>query len=725
MTKKCLTNCAPASLLANHPVATLASLSVSILTRVPVCNPASGQISILTSVPVCNPTSVQVSALVKLRAFIQVKLGTLIQMKVRALIQMMLAAFILISAAPGISSAQELTSSDKRILAEIEFLIQEEDGASVLALLDEISLPGDDNRVLLYRSKALLLTGETDRAETDLRKLNRATSEEGGPLHEFTNSHLGNLLLNRGSERFKAGQAAEASRFFEEATQFWPDSIQVWYNLAVAQLKLGNYRSSRNAIQRAERIQPDRPDVRQVHLSILVAKEKFEEAADLLNATVREEPDNPEWRLQQVRLLLADGKNERAAETAEELLEVFRGVPEAYNGLAEINRQMGFPEGELAVLRQKRRALPDEADVLLRLSDIHERLLQTDEALAKLDTLGTMEGYEEDAWLNKGRIHELQDSLSRAEQSYRQGLGKLPDSEKLRLRLAELLAETGNHRDAAELFQMLAESAPNREYRLKQALSEEKSGREQKALGIYEDLLETGDPLPRAGIEAAQIHLKHGRTAQGCEMLSEFIPAAYQELHQKRSQIALQTAAAGFQTDAMRQIDRRPEQLLDYRQAIFSSYRLAVSECGMDLGAEIYEKLSQQRGIGGELFFMRALALAEAEEAGAAIREAERAIRRQPELIEAHRLLALMHEDNQNWSEAGFAWQRYLSLVPDSREGYEALIRTYRNAGELESLIERWERRYATDPGNDQLRRYLIEAMHRAGMYQEAYEHYK
>ncbi len=632
-----------------------------------------------------------------------------------------LPALVLILAAFATSSAQELPGYEQSILAEIEFLLQEGDGLSVLTLLNEISLPDDDKRVLFYRSKALLLTGEADRAEADLRKLNRATEEEGGHLHEFTNIHLGNLLLNRGSERFMAGQAAEASRYFEEAAGFWPDSIQVWYNLAVTERQRGKFGPARNAIRRAERIEPGRADVRQVHLSILVAKEKFEEAAELLNATVRDEPENPEWMLQQVRLLLADGKNERAAEKAEELLEVFRGVPEAYNGLAEINRQMGFVEGELAVMRQKRRAVPEEASVLLQLSDIHERLLQTDKALAKLDTLAAIEGYEDDAWLNKGRIHELQDSLSHAEQSYRDGLLELSGSEKLRLRLAELLAETGNHNDAAEQYQMLAELAPNREYRLMQALSEEKSGRDKKALEIFEELLDSVDPMPRAGIEAAQIYLKHGRTAQGCKMFSEFIPSAYRELHQKRSQIALQTAASGFQTDAMRQIDRRPGHLMEFRQAIFNSYRLAVSECGMEQGTEIYEKLTQQQqGTGGELFYMRALGLAETEESVAAIREAERAIRRQPELKEAHRLLAQMHEENKSWNEAGIAWQRYLSLVPDSREGYEALIRTYRNAGELEILIERWQRRYATEPGNDKLRRYLIEAMHRAGMYEEA-----
>ncbi len=631
-------------------------------------------------------------------------------------------SIVVMLTAAGTISGQEVEGYEQGILTEIEFLIREGDGASVLVLLDEISLPDDDKRVLLYRSNALLLTGEPVKAEDYLKKLNEATAEEGGELYEFTNTHLGNLLLNRGAERFAAGQKAAASQYFEEAAGFWPDSTQVWYNLAVAEQNRGNYGSAHNAIQQAERIEPDRADVRQVHLSILVAKEKFEEAAELLNVTVREEPDNSEWRLQQVRLLLADGKNERAAEKAEELLEVFRGVPEAYNGLAEINRQMGFPEGELAVMRQKRRALPGEAGVLLRLSDIHERLLQTDKALAKLDTLGTMEGYEEDAWLNKGRIHELQDSLSHAEQSYKEGLRKLPDSEKLRLRLAELLAETGHHSDAAEQYEILSKTVPNREYRLMQALSEEKSGREEKALEIYEELLETGAPLPRAGIEAAQIYLKQGRTAQGCEMLSEFIPSAYRELHQKRSQIALQTAASGFQTDAMRQIDRRPEHLMDFRQVIFSSYRIAVSECGMEQGTEIYEKLTQLQGTGGELFYMRALGLAEAAETGEAIRQVERAIRRQPELKEAHRLLALLHEDNQSWSEAGIAWQRYLSLSPDSQQAYQALIRTHRSAGELESLIERWQRRYATQPGNDQLKRYLIEAMHRAGMYDEAAE---
>lgn len=640
----------------------------------------------------------------------------------RTLTQIALAAFILMSTAAGVSNAQELTGDDKRILTEIEFLIQEGDGASVLVLLEEICLPDNDLRVLLYRSKALLLVGETVRAETNLRKLNRATAEQGGQIHEFTNVHLGNLLLNRGSDRFAAGQITEASRYFEEAAWFWPDSIQVWFNLAVSEQHVGNLGSAHKAIQRADRIDPDRADVRQVHLSILTAKGKYEDAAGLLNGTIRDEPDNPEWRLKQVRLLLAAGKNERAADKADELLDVFRGVPEAYAGLAEINRQMGFPEGELAVMRRKRSALPDDAGALLQLADIHERLLQADKALAKLDTLSKKTGYEEDAWLNTGRIRELQDSLSLAEQAYRKGLRELPGSDKLRLRLAELLSEKGDFVEASRQYGMLAESDPKPAYSLRQALAKEKAGREEEALDIYEYLLAADSPPSRAGIAAALIHLNHGRTGKGCEMLAEFIPSAYQELQLTRSQIALETAATGFQTERMRRIDRRPEHLMDFRQAIFSSYRMAVSECGMEHGTEIYEKLTQQRGTGGELFYMRALGMAEVQEAGEAIRDAERAIRRQPELKEAHRLLALLHEENQNWSEAGVAWQRYMSLVPDSRDGYQALIRTHRNAGELEILIERWQRRYATEPGNDQLKRFLIEAMHRAGMYREAAE---
>ncbi|MDZ7808253.1 MAG: tetratricopeptide repeat protein, partial [Gracilimonas sp.] len=93
-----------------------------------------------------------------------------------------------------------------------------------------------------------------------------------------------------------------------------------------------------------------------------------------------------------------------------------------------------------------------------------------------------------------------------------------------------------------------------------------------------------------------------------------------------------------------------------------------------------------------------------------------------PELFEAHLELSEIHEDKGNIEEAIASLERALSLNSTESTVYSKLIQLYREIGQLDQLSDRWSAKYRADKNNGLLREHLIEALHKAGRYDEARE---
>lgn len=72
--------------------------------------------------------------------------------------------------------------------------------------------------------------------------------------------------------------------------------------------------------------------------------------------------------------------------------------------------------------------------------------------------------------------------------------------------------------------------------------------------------------------------------------------------------------------------------------------------------------------------------------------------------------------------EAISSLERALALIPDETSIYSELIQLYREVGQLDQLSDRWSAKFRADKDNELLKEHLIEALHKAGRFDEASE---
>jgi tetratricopeptide (TPR) repeat protein len=96
------------------------------------------------------------------------------------------------------------------------------------------------------------------------------------------------------------------------------------------------------------------------------------------------------------------------------------------------------------------------------------------------------------------------------------------------------------------------------------------------------------------------------------------------------------------------------------------------------------------------------------------------AVRHAPRLREAHLAQGKLAEAQGNNQKARRAYERARALNETAPDAYRALLRVHRQQERLDGLIRRWQVRLRTMPDNAALREALIEALHKAGRYDEA-----
>ncbi|MCF6271137.1 MAG: tetratricopeptide repeat protein [Melioribacteraceae bacterium] len=82
--------------------------------------------------------------------------------------------------------------------------------------------------------------------------------------------------------------------------------------------------------------------------------------------------------------------------------------------------------------------------------------------------------------------------------------------------------------------------------------------------------------------------------------------------------------------------------------------------------------------------------------------------------IETHKRLAVLYQKMGAMNKAILSYKRVLSLNDTDSETYKALIKLYREEENLSELCDEWMKLYFTQPDNEILKEYLIEALHKA-----------
>ena len=539
-------------------------------------------------------------------------------------------------------------------------------------------------------------------------------------LYSQVIDRLSYVYLAMGTQAVAGSQFHDAAHWFQKVTNNQPESIAAWHNLAVAYYQLQRYDDALDSIEHALIIDENHEPTRELRFAVLAKSQRMDRVIELLEQGIENDPKNLDLHLSRLRALIADQRREEADEYAELLMEKFSHNPALFDELAAINRRMGHAEGELSIIRKKREAFPDNPEILIELSSRHEAMRDWDKAAEKLDTLAGFEGYEETAFIHKGRMLELQQQPDKAAEEYRAGLEIVPESEKLLERLGWVLMDLEDFETAAGIWENLYRLHGKPEALFNQAVSKENAEGLAAARTLYEKLTELEEPYAKVYFSLARYHASASEAINVCRLSAKAVQSGYKEVLEKRTRLGSHMEQLASAPQAQREIDRRPEQLENTRLLLHNAFDFVLKHCSEHEASSVLLVLKEEHGERGEIIYFAAKKEFENRRYDEALALVKKSISRMPEQPEAHVLQARIYEYQENWHEARRAWHRYQSLQPESELGYRSLISAYRQTGDLDALVQRWQPYYLTNPENEQLRKYLREILFRLGRHDEA-----
>lgn len=537
-------------------------------------------------------------------------------------------------------------------------------------------------------------------------------------------AHAGHLYAMAGSGFHASERLDEAAKVLEKARSLIPDSLYVHNNLVYTLIVNREYDRAAEAAKEALQRFPDDRNIRLLKNQALSLAGRGEDGFDMVEALYREDPDDPEAAIAYGQALLRAGRMQDAADHFDDYLDRNPKQRRVYDVLARMNRQQYQYRHLAQVLERKTEAFPDEWHVRRELAEVlglieefekaHEEyemlyehtgdplypLLQARLYLAQQEYEQAAKQYERmiaehgESWTGEEAYEELvllwmfMDETERALNAARQGRQQHGHSTAIRERQLEALWVSGDRntsRDAAA--KMEAQSLFRSGlafYVLSETESDPDIRMEWLARALEEELA-----------YSKQISELFGERAQS--QLSGQIELHYPVISEK---------------DELQRRQKYLEMMADKMESL--------------MGPE--ERIHHYRGLlntfDGSVWVMQqaARALLESGEMEQATRMLNRAARSVPGDPDIHRQIAAIHEQAGNIRGALHAWERALSADNEMEEAYSQLIRLHRQNGTLDGLCDRWMARHRADRSNELLAEYLVDALHRAGRYEEARE---
>jgi tetratricopeptide (TPR) repeat protein len=268
-------------------------------------------------------------------------------------------------------------------------------------------------------------------------------------------------LLKEGKQQMAAGDMSSAIGLFARATQVSPPDPEAYYQLACANLLVGNGRTAAEELQKAIDLKPTYWDA-QIKLAELMATSEepavLRDARENLLRTLQHVPTNAaaltalgivEWKLGQKR------------EAEAHLTQVLSYLPKHLNSrvaLAKIKIASGDPASAETLLHKASIEFASSADLGIALAEFYIAMGQNNRAEAELNRILLRQPRNPLALINLAALQAKLDRKAGAEATYRI-LSSLPDPQ-YRSFFGLYLLESGKTGQAVEEFERLFKRYP-------------------------------------------------------------------------------------------------------------------------------------------------------------------------------------------------------------------------------------------------------------------------
>lgn len=542
---------------------------------------------------------------------------------------------------------------------------------------------------------------------------NRFTSED---LEDFK----AQLSLLRGQELLVQSEYEAAIDYFQSARVLAGHQVEANRGLLYALFQLGDYQQ---VLQHYEELPGDVQEDHQIisiHSNALLESGETEQLTETYRQRYESNPDDLESGLIYSQLLIESGEIMAANELYNELLENHPEERVIYEHLLELNqRQMNF-EGVANVVERMTEAFPEDKELPLKLAGAYENMGDKEEAMAVYDSLKQERGniYEiaqprAALLFEQGKKEQAYDDLKASE-------GQAEAAQKS-LDLGKIAYRKNAPGEAVTHFTDYLDANPADSLALiLKGRSHLKNNSVDEALQTYKKAIDSGAHWPEAYLHLFRNEsLPHTDKSEWFNALSRTLQVlqTHQEQLSVQAQMALQSGTLISEDPFYSAAD----QLEDMQQSLEELQQLALETLEASQLEALLRDLRQKHGEFAGVYELSGDFYQQMEDYEKALSTYKDGIDVDAENQSVVLSIAEIKQEQGETEEAILWYERALNIEPTS-EVYSALIRLYRENGNLDSLIDRWLIRYEARRQDEVFTEHLIEALHRAGRIEEAQE---
>lgn len=581
------------------------------------------------------------------------------------------------------------------------------------------------NNVVLRFLKAETLAAQDAYAEaiTLARSIETQLVQQPHPDLPLTDvqSRIGALYQAQAGRAYQAGHMEEAIRSFEDARLYLPDSLALHNNIAYLYLEQEQWENAKQATEQGLARFPDNVNLLQLQAQALFKLEAYEPLEAVYARLYASGTEPVPMGIAYGQVLMANGKAEQAQTIYTDLLDRFPKDTRLYDALTAINERQFNQQGVLTILRLQQKQFPEDPTILNRIAQTLDAMEDWDAARAAYDSLSAYPAFHVQGKIAIAQTFEQQDSLDAAVAIYETLLDTETKNTTLWRVLGHVREQQTAWHEAQDAYESLLALQDDPFVHRKLGWVLEQLDQSEAALAAYEEALTQGTthPLPyyrkSVLLHADQSDAAYALGTQALKLSLQRVEAA-----QEHMRGTVQTQSNGLTpehgehaAEAKARLDASDQLAESIFYYLRDAFPFAPNE-------RLFRDMLADYPGSGKLFYLVGTFYANHNNAAEAQILYEQAVRFTPRLRDAHVALGTLYESNQAPHKAIQSFERALTLDAEGADAYQALIRLYRAADQLERLTDRWLARYRSMPDNIVLREHLIEAFHKAGRHDDA-----
>ena len=564
--------------------------------------------------------------------------------------------------------------------------------------------------------------GEAIRVYNRLHQETAFTGRISGALsisRDQVRARLGALHQALGLQKIQQEDTTAALHQFEEALTFIPDSLQVYQNLGFLHVKRGNPERALAVADSGLARDSTHVPLLRIKAQALYAQEEYQELLETYRRLYALRPEKLDIALGYGEVLVANQQMQKAYKHYKSLLEKYPDNRKVYEALIRLNERGMNYQGKVGVLKKMRKRFPDDTSIVNRMAETYTTIREWGEARSAYDTLRMMTGDTLNTGLAIARTFERQDSLGGAEEHYRRLYDDFPENIQVLQRYGEVLEEREQWNRALEIYrQYLSRKQDGYGYR-HLGWNYEQTGEDTEAEEAYLKSLEVGALHPLPLYRLARMVQSDGELDSALILGKKAIRQSLQRLaeQQRAAQKNLQALKQGGDLSGSYETRTRLE---NYNQLAKDVFGFLSEAFPMEMSEPVITGLLEEYPDSGRLYYLTGRYYENHAQIDQAVDHLTQAVKLSSNLTGAHLMLGEIYFARRKTEKAIQSFRRVLSLDPQNTQAYNMLLEIHEQQGTLGKLCDRWLALYRANSRNSVLREYLMEALHKAGRYDEA-----